>query len=982
MTDTPLTVDGAYASLRETFLRFYNTAYNLRDQAISAEREALLRRDGVALTTPYVELIPSYEPSTETLAEVFDAVEVPMATDLIGSGLLPHAHPYKHQAEALVASLSGRDVVVGTGTGSGKTESFLLPVIARLVKESTSWSERSRTDSTWWAAKGPFQPQRENRSGRPAAVRSLVLYPMNALVEDQLVRLRQALDSDAAQEWYARETHGEPFFFGRYTGRTPVAGTRVAAKPERVDRLREILRQADARHTSLLERLSRGEVEKDARYFLPSLTGGEMRSRWDMQETPPDILITNYSMLSIALGRDDEASIFEKTRQWIEASPDNVFTLVVDELHMYRGTAGTEVALLLRRLFRRLGLDTRPKQLSVIATSASIGDDIPGRAFLSEFFARPRDSFAFIKEPERTHSKTDLDEFAATLLADTWSTAAGPTGKTVRQAIESAMTVDGESRPRAVDVLAQKLFPSVGADSAALAFDRIIQRLGAEKNPAARLRAHLMFRTIQGLWACSDPDCTAVAAEYRSAERRIGKIYAAPRFTCECGSRVLELLYCESCGESMLGGFAVKEGKKEYLLASATDLESLPDRPKNERNAANYRVYWPTDRKSVAGDWSRLGKQLDSDPARPKFKMDFTQVNLSPGTGKISALGTKTGLRFRVTTDGVADAVDRMPGFPTRCPSCGDDRELDWLKHLGPESRERSRSPIRTQGVGFDRANQVLTGAIRRLLDSSLVVFSDSRQGAARVAANLQLAHYLDLVRALVLDELTGGSQRLELIEAAIAKKDNSPAATSALADLQGRDPQGVTALMKRTYGVLLDAGDVAAIERVELHLGGTPTLVDLAGAIEPRLLGLGVNPAGPDALLQSTGAPGADGGQPWTDCFRWNVTPPRADEAALDAPAKMLLGGIREELSRQIVRTAFAGGDRDVESLGLAYAVPAEPITLAALPEGVADEFVSSFLRLMLRRRRVTSVITDAKTNWPGDVREYAKKVARRHGA
>ncbi|KAM9886056.1 hypothetical protein OXX69_013878, partial [Metschnikowia pulcherrima] len=93
------------------------------------------------------------------------------------------------------------------------------------------------------------------------------------------------------------------------------------------------------RHTSLLERSSRGEVEKDARYFSPSLTGGEMRSRWDMQETPPDISITNYSMLSIALGRDDEASIFEKTRQWIEASPDNVFTLVVDESHMYRGTA-------------------------------------------------------------------------------------------------------------------------------------------------------------------------------------------------------------------------------------------------------------------------------------------------------------------------------------------------------------------------------------------------------------------------------------------------------------------------------------------------------------------------------------------------------------------------------------------------------------------------------------------------------------------
>ena len=96
------------------------------------------------------------------------------------------------------------------------------------------------------------------------------------------------------------------------------------------------------------------------RYFLPSMDGAEMRSRWDMQNTPPDVLITNYSMLAIALGRSDESPIFEQTRRWLE-DERNVFTLVVDELHMYRGTAGTEVALLLRRLMHRLGLHRPPR---------------------------------------------------------------------------------------------------------------------------------------------------------------------------------------------------------------------------------------------------------------------------------------------------------------------------------------------------------------------------------------------------------------------------------------------------------------------------------------------------------------------------------------------------------------------------------------------------------------------------------------------
>lgn len=60
-----------------------------------------------------------------------------------------------------------------------------------------------------------------------------------------------------------------------------------------------------------------------------------------MQEAPPDILITNYSMLNIMLMRAIEDSIFTQTKEWLESDPNNTFFLIVDELHTYRGTPGT-----------------------------------------------------------------------------------------------------------------------------------------------------------------------------------------------------------------------------------------------------------------------------------------------------------------------------------------------------------------------------------------------------------------------------------------------------------------------------------------------------------------------------------------------------------------------------------------------------------------------------------------------------------------
>lgn len=969
-TDAALTLDGLQEYLESTFLRFYETAYELRDAEVAAERRQLLRRPGTAFAEPFVELMPTYPMAQQSTDELFSGLGLAEAASLVKAGLLPYERPYEHQAAALRAARAGHDVVVGTGTGSGKTEAFLLPVIAGLVEESRTWGQQTASPAArWWDGGSAFQPQRFGESGRLPGVRALLLYPMNALVEDQMVRLRTALDSPRARAWLDEHRPGHRFYFGRYTGRTPLPGTRRSASKERVDRLRELMREAERRHARLLERIGADEIPETARYFLPALDGAEMRSRWDMQNAVPDILITNYSMLSIALSRSDESAMIDATKRRLE-QPGATLTLVVDELHMYRGTAGTEVAYLLRRLFAALGIDKNPERLRVIGTSASIQDDDEGRAFLAEFFARSdREHFNFVSaSPALPAGRDNLDDLTEQLVGDEATKSVLPKDGTLQRALTLAMTDENGMRPRSIAMLAHRLFPASDPATARRATDRLTELLAAQGVPAARLRGHVFARTLQGLWACSDPSCDHVRPEHRAATRRIGALYTTPRFTCLCGARVLELLYCQSCGESMLGGYVTRVGTREFLVSTIGSLEELPDRMVGGRNAGDYRVFWPSDRPPVVTNpWRRTGTQLLGDPRAPEYIMRFVKAHLSPGSGLLQpGQRASNGYTYSVSAGG---AESRMPAFPTRCPSCGDDWE--YTSNGAPEDAQRSRSPIRTQGVGFDRASQVLTGALRRRLKSNLVVFSDSRQGAARVAANLELAQYLDLVRAMVMETLTSASSDAELVRAYLKGGDRTPEATDAWNTLQATNPAAATAMLKEAANIPLDDADVEALEDSREALSGQPNLVDFARHVEPRLLALGVSPAGPRPSLQRS----KDGAR-WTSVFNWSVQPVRDRSSVLDADGRALLGDIREELNRQIVRTVFAGGDRDVEAIGLAHAVPTGGISLASMNDEASWEFACSVLRLLGRKRRLPWT-SDSRDNWPREVRTYADAVA-----
>lgn len=274
--------------------------------------------------------------------------------------------PYSHQIKALEDFYQGNDILVTTGTGSGKTECFMWPLVANLAIEA-------KTSPHSWNKRG---------------VRALLLYPMNALVADQISRLRKMIGNCGGEfhklfTEYTGRTNNRTPQFGMYTGRTPYPGEPVTKK--NIELAKTLERDLIDRSPELiaeLKSLGKYPSKYNLKTFTanlkkglhqPNLQDAELITRKEMQDYCPDILVTNYSMLQYMLIRQIEQPFWSNTKNWLNESPDNKLLIVIDEAHMYHGSAGGEVALLIRRLMYKLGI-TRDK-VRFILTSASIPVD-------------------------------------------------------------------------------------------------------------------------------------------------------------------------------------------------------------------------------------------------------------------------------------------------------------------------------------------------------------------------------------------------------------------------------------------------------------------------------------------------------------------------------------------------------------------------------------------------------------------------------
>lgn len=461
---------GGFHRIRHFMISQLETTQYIKDEGARIQRRRLLEQEGTLTQSPIFELLPRYSPSPLQLEDcLMETVDNPLRhyssearrafIDLVFSGLFDgenaiegplvrHSQkgfrPYRHQIDMLRrATHPGLPAIITSGTGSGKTESFMLPLLATLAEEAVHWpAPRVETSPhPWYEEHLDFQAQRHGEI-RPAAVRALLLYPMNALVEDQLTRLRKALDSDEALSVMQRHFHGNNLFFGRYTSATLPTGfqhhprlhdrAQKNKEKRKLEQLRQHLRELDTLR-GLAENHDQAHGD-ETRFLFPRNGGSEMNSRWDMQSFPPDILITNASMLSIMLSREVDEPIFTSTRHWLRENDDAYFYVVLDEMHLIRGSAGAEVSSLLRLLFHRLGLDSKAHRhkLRILASSASLptgGKQAEQSVrYLSDFFgtfgtwcspteraiSRPEDWRSAIVEGE----KTAIQEYAGPLPLD------------------------------------------------------------------------------------------------------------------------------------------------------------------------------------------------------------------------------------------------------------------------------------------------------------------------------------------------------------------------------------------------------------------------------------------------------------------------------------------------------------------------------------------------------------------------------------
>ncbi|MBB4274128.1 DEAD/DEAH box helicase [Rhizobium mongolense] len=398
---------GAFDRMIDQFQAYLDTAYRIGDPGVAEMRRALLSKPEQLALDPIFEAVPRYETwefglegllgDKGGILKEFDQEQREAFVELALAGLFDRDKdakeikgaykPYLHQIQMLEKGLgNGTPGIVTSGTGSGKTESFMLPILAQLAKEATTWPAPAKPyDDDWLDPKKSFQLHRRNEhKGRPKAVRALVLYPLNALVEDQMVRLRKAVDSPEAREVMDRHFKGNRIFFGRYTGKSPVTGFRQHPRladeqvwKDRAERSRAKLKKEMKRYRAIQRRLADEGKDKNLRFVFPSTDGGELISRWDMQATPPDILVTNQSILNAMLVREVDAPILQQTRDWLTSDPDARFYLVLDELHLIRGSAGAEMAGLLKVLLERLGLlqPEHAHKLRILASSASLPMD-------------------------------------------------------------------------------------------------------------------------------------------------------------------------------------------------------------------------------------------------------------------------------------------------------------------------------------------------------------------------------------------------------------------------------------------------------------------------------------------------------------------------------------------------------------------------------------------------------------------------------